>query len=157
MAIKLREKEELKVEVTIHWSALILPKMLAGLGGIFFLGSIIGSVTGASSMPVSTGLTWAIFLCIPFVYKWIEYKAKKYIVTNQRIYIEEGVISKTKSDLPLNKINDVSMKQSLSQRMFGAGDLLLLTGNDKPTIMKNIDRPEEFKNTISEMIEKRAS
>ncbi|APJ02471.1 PH domain-containing protein [Silvanigrella aquatica] len=93
---------------------------------------------------------------MPFVYKWLQNKSKKYIVTNQRVYIENGIIAKSETELPLNKINDILLKQGIVQRLVGAGNIRIFTGNDKPTIIFDIDAPDSFKNKLTEMIENKS-
>lgn len=162
MAIKLKDTEEVKGEVHFHWSAFIVAKLWAGVGILAVLGLVIGSFAEKSAeapeQPFLPTLIWMSALFFgPFLYKWLQNKSKSYVVTNQRVYVEEGILSKSKVDLPLNKINDVSVKQGLVQRMFGSGNLLLLTGNNKPTLIKDIDNPDNFKNVISDMIDKKAA
>ena len=152
MAFNLRDNEEIKEEVHFHWSAFIIAKVWAGLGTLVLILSAAGHMmndtqnkeSAASSLVFAAFLFWG-----PFLVKWLQNKSKKYIVTNQRVYIEEGVLAKSKVDLPLNKINDVTTKQSFLQRMLGSGSVEILTGNDKSTLIKDIDDPDKFKDSIS--------
>jgi uncharacterized membrane protein YdbT with pleckstrin-like domain len=158
MAIQLRENETIKAEVNFHWSAFIMAKIWAGLGVLVLLGTIVGSFSDkAEEKPgvIFSGIFWTLIFFSPFIYKWLQNKFKTYVVTNQRVYIEEGLLSKSKRDLPLNKVNDISLKQGILQRMFGSGNIVILMGNDKPTIVKDIENPDIFKNAISEMLEKK--
>ena len=91
----------------------------------------------------------ALIFFYPFCNKWLENKCKSYVVTNQRLYLEEGVLSKSKKDIPISKINDVVLNQSLFQRIVGAGDIVILTGNDMALRIAYIDKPNEFKDAIS--------
>jgi uncharacterized membrane protein YdbT with pleckstrin-like domain len=159
MAIVLRDKEEIVGEVNFHWSAFITAKIWAFMGGFAYLGMFINlGSEDLATKPTSGSFVWTgVIFFGPFVYKWLQNKFKVYVVTNQRVYIEEGILAKSKVDIPLNKVNDVSMKQGVLQRMFGSGNIMVLTGNDKPTVLKDIDKPDVFKNNISEMVEKRAA
>ena len=94
----------------------------------------------------------ALIFFYPFCTKWLENKCKSYVVTNQRLYLEEGILSKSKKDIPLAKINDVVLEQSLFQRLVGAGDIVILTGNDVALRISFIDKPNEFKDAISAMV-----
>lgn len=158
MAITLKSGEEIKAEVNFHWSAFILAKAWAVLGVIASFGAILSlfgddpEKTSSPEMFIWIGLLFY----GPLTYKWLQNKCKRYVLTNQRVYIEEGVISKSKTDLPLNKLNDVALKQNILQRLFGSGTIILFTGNSKPNLIKDVENPDEFKNAISDMIENRS-
>jgi len=37
------------------------------------------------------------------------------------------------------------MKQSITQRIFGSGDVMVFSGNSIPVVIKDIESPNEFK------------
>ena len=148
MGISLKTNETIIKEVNFHWSAFLMAKIWASFGLLMAIASFLPNEDDGPNLMVVAIVFWT-----PFAYKWLENKCKKYIVTNQRVYIEEGILSKNKKDIMLSKINDVSVNQNLVQRIFGSGNLALLTGNDKGSSLRDIDTPDEFKNIISEAIE----
>jgi hypothetical protein len=62
------------------------------------------------------------------VWRW---SAQDYMVTNMRVIKVEGIINKHSADSSLEKINDAVLDQSLVGRMFGFGDLDILTANEE--------------------------
>jgi uncharacterized membrane protein YdbT with pleckstrin-like domain len=64
--------------------------------------------------------------------------------------MEDGLFSKYSTEIPLNKVNDVSLKQSFFQRVVGSGTVTVYTGNDLSTSFENISRPDQFRNAITE-------
>lgn len=62
------------------------------------------------------------------VWRW---SAQDYLVTNMRVIKVEGIINKHSADSSLEKINDAVLDQSLVGRMFGFGDLDILTANEE--------------------------
>lgn len=148
MALKLRTNEELKIKADFHWSSYLFPGIWAAFLTLFIIGLLAAPKTDGESTPIF----WFVILgWAPLISKFLANKCKDYSVTNQRLYVEEGIIAKKKKDIPLQKINDLEVSQGILQRMLGAGNILVLTGNDKPTILANIDNPEAFKNQISEI------
>ncbi len=143
MTLKLRENEKLKLKANIHW----LENISQIIFGIFL--TIFGLASLASKD--SFLLSFLIIGWLPFIYKVLVIRAKNYSLTNQRLYIEEGLFSKKKREIPIQKINDFEISQRIFQRLFGAGNVHVLTANDKPTILKNIRNPDEFKNNMSEI------
>jgi uncharacterized membrane protein YdbT with pleckstrin-like domain len=149
MALNLRDNESLKIKANFHWSSYLIPAAWALFGALGIVGAVFGQRPEGQQGPNILVMITVFFG--PLVYKFLSNKCKDYSVTNQRLYIEEGIISKKKKDIPLQKINDLEVNQGIIQRFLGSGNILVLTGNDKPTKLTNIDNPETFKNSISEI------
>jgi uncharacterized membrane protein YdbT with pleckstrin-like domain len=58
---------------------------------------------------------------VPFL-KW---RTTTYELTNRRLRLREGIVSRSGRDFPLNRISDVSFQQGLIDRMFGCGRLIV--------------------------------
>ena len=59
--------------------------------------------------------------------RWLN---EEYVVTTRRVLQLEGVINKRLVDSSLEKINDAVLTQSLFGRIFGFGDLDILTASE---------------------------
>ena len=57
----------------------------------------------------------------------IRWTNREFVVTTRRVLQMEGVINKKVSDSSLEKINDAILSQSIFGRVFGFGDLDILT------------------------------
>jgi hypothetical protein len=60
----------------------------------------------------------------------LRYLNEEYVVTSRRVLQMEGVINKKVTDSSLEKINDAILSQSLFGRIFGFGDLDILTASE---------------------------
>ena len=60
----------------------------------------------------------------------LRYRHQEYVITNRRVMQVGGVINKHSTDSSLEKINDAALSQSLFGRMFGFGDLDVLTASE---------------------------
>lgn len=152
MAIQLRQGELVQSEANFHWAAYVRSGIWAALMGLSFLGQLLG--------PEKSGVVmfWTAVLGFgPITYVWLQNKNKTYVVTNQRLYVEEGILAKTKTDIPFNKINDISFSQGIFQRMFGSGNVAVMTGNDKPTKLSDLDEPEKFREALSSICQNKAA
>jgi uncharacterized membrane protein YdbT with pleckstrin-like domain len=69
------------------------------------------------------GAAWVAFVCL----RW---RAEEYIITNRRVLKVEGLIDKKSGDSSLEKINDAVLRQGIFGRLFGFGDLEILTANE---------------------------
>jgi uncharacterized membrane protein YdbT with pleckstrin-like domain len=88
----------------------------------------------------------------PLAYLILQNRCKQYVLTSERLYIEEGILVKNMRDIPIQKINDIDLSQDPVQRLFGSGDIIVLTGNNSATRINNIDHPEIFKDKISKIV-----
>ena len=73
-----------------------------------------------------------------------------YTVTNQRIIVENGIISKALSEIDLRTIDDTQFFQSVSARMLGIGDIMIISSDkSQPAFMlHNIENPRALRETI---------
>ncbi len=97
----------------------------------------IGTLMGLASAALIIGglgvLGWHI----------LRYLNQEYVLTNRRVIQVQGVLNKTSMDSSLEKINDARLEQSVFGRMFGFGDLEILTAADT-----GVDRFRMIRNPI---------
>jgi len=83
------------------------------------------------------------------------WRNREYIVTNRRVIQINGVFSKDVVDSSLEKVNDVKMNQSFFGRMFGYGDIEILTASETgDNLFKRIGDPIKFKTAMLNSKEK---
>jgi uncharacterized membrane protein YdbT with pleckstrin-like domain len=73
-------------------------------------------VVGAAAL--GAAIVW---FGVPFL-KW---RTTTYEMTNRRLRLREGIVTRSGRDFPLNRISDVSFKQGLIDRLFGCGQLIV--------------------------------
>jgi hypothetical protein len=84
-----------------------------------------------------------------FVWEALRYRNQEYVITNRRVMQVGGVINKHSTDSSLEKINDAALSQSLFGRMFGFGDLDILTASEAGIDrMRMIQDPIAFKRAM---------
>ncbi|WII72350.1 PH domain-containing protein [Bdellovibrio sp. 22V] len=152
MAFKLRENEEVKMSASFHWSDYLVAGFWAAICTPGFLMTVIEKSERAPSP-----MLFALIAYSPIIYKFIKNKSRKYLITNQRLYIETGILTKTATDVPLNKINDIAFSQNFIERLFDVGSLNILTGNDKGNAIRGIVNPEIFRECLSKHCNHKAS
>ncbi len=80
----------------------------------------------------------------------------KYILTEKKIIIERGLLRSTENEILMYRVTDIEMIRTLFQKIFGLGTLVVYS-HDKtnPTLeIKNIKHVREFKDTLSDAVEK---
>jgi uncharacterized membrane protein YdbT with pleckstrin-like domain len=67
---------------------------------------------------------------VKIVWDVLGFRNQEYLVTTRRLIHAEGVINKKASDSSLEKINDAVLTESVFGRLFGFGDLEVLTASE---------------------------
>ncbi len=75
--------------------------------------------------------------------------AQDYIVTNRRVLKVEGILNKRSGDSSLEKVNDAVLEQNLFGRIFGFGDLDIMTASeDTVDRYRMLDQAPRFKKVM---------
>lgn len=117
-----------------HWLA---PAVESARPLVIFIAAIIIFVLGSNASGTAGDILQKIGLVgVLIAIAWIglvvwRWSAQDYIVTNLRVIKVEGIINKHSADSSLEKINDAVLDQSVFGRMFGFGDLDILTANEE--------------------------
>jgi uncharacterized membrane protein YdbT with pleckstrin-like domain len=84
-------------------------------------------------------------LLIPAYYH-IKRNLVRYTLTDAKIEIDTGLIARTTRNIPLAKIQDVTVSASIPQRLLGFGDLLIDNASELggTTVLHNITRPRHY-------------
>ena len=73
---------------------------------------------------------------------WIAQRIIKATISGDKLRVETGFFSKSTRMIPLVKIQDVRVNQTLFQRIFGVGDVAIETaGEASRLILPHFDRP----------------
>ena len=123
----LADDEEVVLDLHPHWKRLIVPALLVPIvvGVASYLAFLVPD--GSVRAPVRWGIVAVSLLVLarwsvwPFL-KWI---TTRYVLTNRRVVIRSGVFARSGRDIPLTRVNDVSFRHSLIDRMLGCGTLTI--------------------------------
>lgn len=86
---------------------------------------------------------------------WWPLSFQRYEIRNDRLYQTSGFLSTTVDELLLYRIIDLKLKQSLLQKLFGTGTILLTTKGDSDAVIPlvNIKTPMKVRELISREVE----
>ncbi len=81
-----------------------------------------------------------------------------FVLSSERLIFRTGVLSKTGVEIPLDRVNNVNFRQSLFERMIGAGDLLIESaGESGQSRFSNVRKPDAVQNEIYRQVESQRS
>lgn len=84
-----------------------------------------------------------------WIWEHLVWKNQMVVMTDRRVLQMSGVLNKDVSDSLLEKLNDVKTEQSLLGRIFGYGDVTLLTASELgANTLRTIDDPLGFKRAM---------
>lgn len=74
----------------------------------------------------------------------------RYMITNERVRITEGIIGKIREDIELVKIRDMSQSQTVSERILNVGDITIRSNDisHPVVILNNIRDPQGVHETL---------
>jgi len=96
---------------------------------------------------VSLGLVLAAVAWLAVTYaKW---STTNVVVTTDRLIHREGVLGKRGKEIPLERVNDISVNQTFFERMLGAGDVTVESGGERgQQVFTDIAKPFIVQNVI---------
>lgn len=79
----------------------------------------------------------------------------KYMMTEDRLFIEQGFLSKKEDEVRLYRIMDVSLTRSFLQRIFGVGTVHCCSADKtmKDFDIVSIKNPKDVKEQLSQLVE----
>ena len=136
--------DELERKIFTVRPTLIFVKLgyaLAVLGAIALV-ILLALIDVPPYISIPLGLT---LLLIP-AYFHIRRNMIRYTLTDSKIEIDTGLIARTTRNIPLSKIQDVTVTASIPQRIMGFGDLIVDKASDEAgsTILHNINKPRHY-------------
>jgi len=143
----LGENERLMMVDRQHWFVLVSSIFLE----IILIIVILALVTTATIFYSRAALGFILVMVpvIGMVRDILTWSSRRYIVTNRRVIQVSGMFSKEVVDSSLEKVNDVKMSQSFFGRIFGYGDIEILTASELgANLFKRIGNPVKFKTTM---------
>jgi uncharacterized membrane protein YdbT with pleckstrin-like domain len=146
----LAEGEEIIKDTRLHWIALF--KEILYTAGLLILLIVLLAATNLAG--------WFYLLLIFFwaagsIRGITDWFTSNLVLTNRRVIFRKGLLSKKGYEIPVDRVQDVGFRQSAIQRMVGSGDLLVESGGDSTTALRNVPDAVEMKRLISDAREAR--
>ncbi len=120
--------------------------------GAFLLVALLASFGILFNYPVSSVIVVILGLSMLLIPAYYHFKQKmiRYTLTDSKVEIDEGLMSKTTRNIPLRIIQDVTVSANFMQRMLGFGNIIIENANENDTkiVLKNINSPKEYASAL---------
>lgn len=92
---------------------------------------------------VTFGITWLVA-----IYEYLRLKFMEQGVTNKRVILKRGIISRKTDEMKIASIETVEIDQGVFGRLFGFGDVRVTGRGISDLVFKRIDDPMAVKRAI---------
>jgi uncharacterized membrane protein YdbT with pleckstrin-like domain len=152
----LNANETIALDMHPHWWYFAEPAFSL-LGSIVF-GSVVVAKTDKGTDTYRALGTLALILLVGTaiwtVVRYLKWLTTNFVITSNRLIFRQGVIGKSGVEIPLERVNNVNFKQSVFERILGAGDLLIESGGeDGQQRFTDIRHPAQVQNLIHAQME----
>ena len=150
--------ETILYRTKLHWIVLFWPVLvgsLLGLISVLLFFSAVASRSGSSQSHSVAAGTGAFFLVVGAAiigFGILRRNATEIAVTNKRVLIKTGLLSRRTIELLLSKIESIGVDESPSGRIFGFGTVIVRGTGGTPEVFEKIYRPLEFREQVQRQI-----
>ncbi|QLD89062.1 PH domain-containing protein [Natronomonas salina] len=129
--------------------------IIAGIGPGLVDG---GTFPGAGALPGGirfVGLIIALAGILAGLWTYLRFQSVEYVITSDELYVKRGMLSRSVTNLRLDRIQDSGFNQSASQRLLGYGDVYVSTAGSggAELVFRNVNDPARVNNAITEQLD----
>jgi uncharacterized membrane protein YdbT with pleckstrin-like domain len=154
-ATSLSEGEELVLRLHPHWKTVLRPVLIlaATVAAVLLLLILVPSVRNAAIARLALGALALIVVSTWSVVPLLRWRATSYELTNRRLRLRTGVLTRTGRDFPLSRISDVSFAQGLLDRVLGCGRLVVESpGEHGQLVLTEIPQVQLVQSTLFQLV-----
>ncbi|HMC39582.1 MAG TPA: PH domain-containing protein [Acidimicrobiales bacterium] len=143
---RLAPGESVVLDVRPHWWFLAGPILVLA---VVIAGAITALVRSAPSWA-----DWLVVAALVVAAAWLTLRYLRWvtthlIVTSTRIVEQRGVLGRSGREIPLTALTDIGYRQSIFERLIGAGDVLIESaGRDGQEVFPDLPHPGRIHNEI---------
>lgn len=146
----LSDDEVIESQFRPHWSGILRE------GLIVLVGVALAVVVAIIDLAPWIYAVIAGLVALLIIRGLIRWMTTMHVITNERLIYRAGFIAKSGTEIPLEVIQNVAFNQTIFERVFGTGDLMIESaGTHGQTRYKDIPRPEAVQSLIYKMREQR--
>ncbi|ATY09705.1 MULTISPECIES: PH domain-containing protein [Actinomycetes] len=149
----LLDTERRVIRIRRHWAVLLWDTFEAAA---LLIVCVLVSYLLPPSMWVVQNILWYVALAVVlrFAYVIIEWWVERLVVTDKRFVMTTGVFTTKVLMMPISKVTDLTYQRSAWGRMLGYGTMVVESAGQIQALNRidYLPRPEEFYDTISELV-----
>ncbi len=146
----LNEGEDIVLDLHPHWWYFSRPVTAV-------VAAMVASVVvrDVNDLLLETLLGGAVLCLLWVAARYARWATTNFVVTTDRLIFRQGVLSKRGKEIPLGRLNDVAVNQTLFERLIGAGDVTIESGGERgQQVFSDIPKPFLVQNVIYREIQR---
>jgi uncharacterized membrane protein YdbT with pleckstrin-like domain len=139
-----------------HWKTLVRPVALTFLVVAALLTGeiLIPSNQGAAIERLVLAVVAVVLLMWWLMYPILRWRTTVYELTNKRMRLRDGIITRNGRDIPLSRITDVSFRKGLLDRLLGSGTLIVESAGEHGELtLTEIPHVERVSSLLFQLVE----
>jgi len=140
----LNDNEDVVLDLHPHWATLVKPVALLVV-------AVAATVALAIVNPYAgyAGGALVLVAALHLLVRWLRWNTTNFVVTTERLIYRAGIVAKRGKEIPLERIADISFRQSIFERIIGAGNLSIESaGAQSRETFGDVPRPSLVQNEI---------
>jgi uncharacterized membrane protein YdbT with pleckstrin-like domain len=139
--------EHVVYKTRLHWVLYVKPALVIAMGAA--LAVLLRKVQDPpwlwmiGAAVVVVGLVWGLV-------HYVELMTSEFAVTNTRLILKIGLISRYTTELLLSKVETIGVQQGLTARLLGYGDLIVTGTGGAREVFRRVRDPIEFRNHVQQ-------
>ncbi|MGH9128236.1 MAG: PH domain-containing protein [Acidimicrobiales bacterium] len=149
----LSEGEDLVAEIRPHWSFMLGPMVVVVVA---VAAAIASFVIAAVPSVVVYILLGAVVVSIAWLGgRYARWSTTNFVVTSERLVLRSGVLARRGREILLRRVNDLSYRQSILERILGCGSLVIESGGERGAeAVPRLARPFEVQRLINDQVKR---
>jgi uncharacterized membrane protein YdbT with pleckstrin-like domain len=139
-----------------HWKTLVQPLLAAVVivAATLVVIVVIPAGTYSAVARLATAAVALLALMLWLMAPLLRWRTTTYELTNRRLRVRSGILTRRGRDIPLNRINDVSFEKGLLDRLLGTGRLVVESAGEHGQItLAEIPHVETVHSTLFRLVE----
>jgi len=139
----LNDGEDVVLDLHPHWWYFVKPVatlvlLLVGVGFAYNIDYLPLVLLGLAAV----NLVW-------LGWRYLTWVTNNFVLTTDRLIDRQGVLAKHVREIPLERINDLSITQSFFERIIGAGDVMVESAGERgQEPFADLPKPQHVQNAI---------
>jgi len=138
----------------------ITPTLLFVKGGYALAAAaallIVALIAGLTNISVLIAIVIGLLLFLVPAYFHIRQKLVRYTLTDTKLEVASGLVASTTRNVPLRRIQDVTVSATALQRLVGLGDIVIDNASEEggKVVLKDIDAPRRYSDLLLKQMAK---
>lgn len=149
------DDETIVLETRRHGATLVKAFLIALLGvvGALLVGMLVTPRGGRDVVDTAVGIVAAFFL-LRFLWRVLQWRAAKTVVTDRRLFQASGVLTRKVSSMPLARMTDLTYRRPFLGRLLGYGDIIIESAGSELGVhrLSHLPRPDRFYRTVTQLV-----